>query len=265
MEVIISGLIFGLVTSFHCAGMCGPIAIALPLHGNTKMEKLLGGVIYNLGRTLTYIFLGTLLGLLGEGINALGFQRWLSIITGLLMISTALFPSLFTFSFKSKNKTGFSFLNYIKSSLGSLFSTRSYASLLLIGVLNGFLPCGPLYAAIIASVNTGSMMNSIIFMAMFGLGTMPMLLAISLLGNFMSLSMRRKLSNFIPVVIIILGVLFILRGLNLGIPFLSPTQQKIEQKINKEKEKYHNQTKIIGEKDIEKISESTIDRTCCGS
>ena len=92
MEIIISGLVFGFVTSFHCAGMCGPIAIALPLHGNTKLEKAFGGVLYNLGRTFTYILLGAAFGMLGQGIGALGFQRWLSIITGILMISTAVFP-----------------------------------------------------------------------------------------------------------------------------------------------------------------------------
>ena len=265
MEVLITGLVFGLVTSLHCAGMCGPIAIALPLHGNTKVEKLFGGILYNLGRTITYIFLGTLLGLLGEGINALGFQRWLSIITGLLMIATALFPSLFKFSFSANKSSGFSFINYLKSSLANLFSTRSFGSLFMIGVFNGFLPCGPLYAAIIASVNSGSMFNSIIFMAMFGLGTMPMLLAISLLGNFMSVSLRRKLTNFIPAVIIFLGVLFVLRGLNLGIPFLSPTEKKIEQKINKTKEKYHSSTREIKSTDVMEVMDKAEERTCCGS
>ena len=263
MEIIISGLVFGFVTSFHCAGMCGPIAIALPLHGNTKLEKAFGGVLYNLGRTFTYILLGAAFGMLGQGIGALGFQRWLSIITGILMISTAIFPSLFSFNLGTK-KGGFSFLNYVKSGLKSLFSTKSYMSLVLIGFLNGFLPCGPLYSAIIISTSTGNMVDSMIFMAMFGLGTMPMLLGISILGNFLSISLRKRLSNFIPVVIVILGLLFILRGLNLGIPYLSPTEDKIEKKMKKT-QKEHTTTKEINLKDIEKELEDGKHMNCCGS
>ena len=250
MEIIIAGLVLGFVTSFHCAGMCGPIAIALPLHGNTKLDKIFGGVLYNLGRTLTYVVLGAAFGLLGQGIGALGFQRWLSVVTGMIMILTVLFPSLFSFNLGSRNRGGFFILNYIKAGLRNLFSTKSYMSLFTIGVLNGFLPCGPLYAAIIVSASYGHMLNSMLFMLMFGLGTMPMLLGISVLGNFISLPLRRKLSNFIPVVIVFLGILFILRGLNLGIPFLSPTEKKIEKKMKKTQKEHS--IKKIGHEDIKK-------------
>lgn len=248
MEIILSGLVFGFITSFHCAGMCGPIAIALPLHGDTKMEKIFGGILYNLGRTLTYVVLGAIFGFMGQGIGALGFQRWLSIVTGMIMILTVLFPSMFSFSLGSRNRGGFFLLNYIKAGLKNLFSTKSFMSLFTIGVLNGFLPCGPLYSAIIISASYGHMVKSMLFMAMFGLGTMPMLLGISVLGNFISLPLRRKLSNFIPVVIVFLGVLFILRGLNLGIPFLSPTEKKIEKKMRKTQKKYS--TEVINFEDI---------------
>jgi len=248
MELVLSGLVFGFVTSFHCAGMCGPIAIALPLHGDTKLKKIFGGVLYNLGRTLTYILLGAMFGLLGQGIGALGFQRWLSIVTGMVMILTVLFPSLFSFNLSSRNRGGFYLLNYIKAGLRNLFSTKSFMSLFTIGVLNGFLPCGPLYSALIISASYGHVLKSMLFMTMFGLGTMPMLLGISVLGNFISIPLRRKLSNFIPVVIVVLGILFILRGLNLGIPFLSPTEKKIEKKMKKTQKKHS--VKTIRKKDI---------------
>ncbi|HHH54791.1 MAG TPA: sulfite exporter TauE/SafE family protein, partial [Bacteroidetes bacterium] len=160
MEIVLSGLIFGLVTSFHCAGMCGPIAIALPLHGDTKFAKLFGGILYNLGRTITYVMLGAAFGLLGQGIGALGFQRWLSIVTGMIMIMTVLFPSLFSFNFGSRTGGGFFILNYIKAGLRNLFSTKSFMSLFTIGILNGFLPCGPLYSAIIISASYGNVMKA---------------------------------------------------------------------------------------------------------
>jgi sulfite exporter TauE/SafE len=263
MDVIITGLVFGLVTSFHCAGMCGPIAIALPLHGNTKLEKLFGGVLYNLGRTVTYLALGAAFGLLGQGIGALGFQRWLSIITGVLMIATVAFPSLFRFSLGGSGKKEIAILRSLKMGLKKLFSTQSFSSLFLIGILNGFLPCGPLYSAIIISTGMGNMFESMLFMLLFGLGTMPMLLSISVLGNVLSLSMRRKMANFLPVVIVIIGLLFILRGLNLGIPFLSPTEEKIQKKM--EKTKKEQGTKAFNIKEQEMDMDIGKQMHCCGS
>lgn len=232
MEFVISGLVLGFLTSFHCVGMCGPIALALPLHGATKMQKLFGGILYNLGRTTTYIMFGFILGLFGQGLVALGFQRWVSIIAGILMITTVLSPSLFKSNFSSQGIFN-SLLSKVKGALKKLFSTRSYGSLYLIGLLNGLLPCGPLYMAFIISTGTGNAVTAAIFMMMFGLGTIPLLFAITILGNFISLSVRNKINNFLPILVVIIGILFILRGLNLGIPYFSPKEEMIKMKIEK--------------------------------
>ena len=95
MALLISALVLGLLGSFHCAGMCGPIAIALPLHGNRLPQKIYGGILYNLGRTLTYGLMGAVFGLLGQGVRMIGFQQKVSIIMGALMIFAAFFPSIF--------------------------------------------------------------------------------------------------------------------------------------------------------------------------
>ena len=232
MEFIISGLVLGFLTSFHCVGMCGPIAIALPLHGNSKSQKLFGGLLYNLGRTTTYIIFGFIFGLLGQSLGALGFQRWVSIIAGTLMIITVLSPSLFKSNFNTPGIIN-SLLSKVKFALKKLFSIRSRGSLYLIGLLNGLLPCGPLYMAFIISTGTGNAINSSIFMLMFGLGTIPLLFSITILGNFISMSVRNKINNLLPVLIVIIGILFILRGLNLGIPYLSPKGEMIQKKIEK--------------------------------
>jgi len=260
MEFIISGLVFGLVTSLHCAGMCGPIAIALPLHGETKAAKLFGGILYNIGRTTTYLILGAAFGVIGQGISTLGFQKWLSIITGILMILTGLFPSLFRFDVGASAKS-IPGLNYIKRSLRTLFSTKSYGSLYTIGFLNGFLPCGPLYSAIIISLATGSLMSSLTFMLMFGLGTIPMLLAISLAGNFLGHGLRKKLSNLLPALIIFMGVLFVLRGLNLGIPFLSPSEDRLKEKIEQTKNAHPVNSEEAYQ--IDEIIEKGKEAECC--
>lgn len=262
MEFIISGLILGLITSFHCVGMCGPIAIALPLHGSSKGQKVFGGVLYNLGRTLTYVIMGMVFGSLGQGLGALGFQKWVSIITGVLMISTVFFPSIFKMDLGFERK-GFSLINQVKLGLRKLFSTKSYLSLFVIGVLNGLLPCGPLYSALIISTGSGSILNSVLFMLMFGLGTIPLLLLVTIIGNFVSIKIRKNVAKALPIVIVIIGILFILRGLELGIPFLSPTKEKIEMKMNRAKKEMESQS--LNEKTDILSYPDTAESGCCGS
>lgn len=236
MAILISALILGLMGSFHCAGMCGPIAIALPLQGNTTGQKIAGGILYNLGRTVTYGAMGAIFGFLGKGIVLIGFQQKVSVLMGAIMIISVFFPALFKNQYHL-NKSWFSLVGKLKKSMGNLFSVRSFSSLFFIGLLNGLLPCGLVYMAIAGAIGTGSVALGSMYMILFGLGTIPMLLTISLAGNMMSLSIRKKVNKLIPALIVIVGVLFILRGLSLGIPYLSPPKQKIEQKFEKSLEK----------------------------
>jgi len=220
--------------------MCGPIALSLPLQGKSKLNQLLGGILYNLGRTVTYALMGLAFGLLGQGLNTLGFQKIVSIVAGTLMIATVFFPKLFSFS-NDVDKSLFSIVNIVKRGLKSLFTTKSFVGLFVIGLLNGLLPCGPLYFAVIVSAGTGNVIESVLFMILFGLGTIPLLLAVTIAGNFISVKLRNKINNFIPVIMVIMGILFILRGLSLGIPFLSPPDEKL------------NKVKKMGEKTLHKI------------
>ena len=236
MTILLSALVLGLMGSFHCAGMCGPIAIALPLHGNTVPQKIYGGVLYNLGRTLTYGVMGAIFGLLGQGVEMIGFQQKISVIMGTLMIISVLFPALFKNQY-SMNKSWFSLVGKLKSTIGNMFSIRSFSSLFLIGLLNGLLPCGLVYMAIAGAIGTGEVVLGSLYMILFGLGTIPMMLSISLAGNIMSVAIRKKINQLIPVLVVIVGILFILRGLSLGIPYLSPPKQKIEKKFEKSLEK----------------------------
>lgn len=232
MAILLSALALGLMGSFHCAGMCGPIAIALPLHGNTVPQKIFGGTLYNLGRTITYGIMGALFGLLGQGMEMLGFQQKISVLMGTLMIVSVLFPVLFKNQY-SLDKSMFSFVGKLKKSIGNLISIRSFSSLFFIGMLNGLLPCGLVYMAIAGAIGTGNSGQGTLYMILFGLGTIPMLLTISIAGNIMSQAIRKKINKLIPVLVVVVGLLFILRGLSLGIPFLSPPKQKIEQKFEK--------------------------------
>ncbi len=247
------GLILGLITSFHCVGMCGPIALSLPLHGNTKWQKILGGILYNLGRTVTYALMGLAFGMLGQGLSTLGFQKIVSIVAGTLMIATVFFPALFKSSSLDSNLFGF--VNTVKKSLKKLFSTKSYVGLFSIGLLNGLLPCGPLYYAVIISTGTGNAIESVLFMVLFGLGTIPLLLAVTIAGNFISVKIRNRINNFFPILMVIMGILFILRGLSLNIPFLSPPDAKLKKVMKMGEKTLHevkmqNDTLIIDENEL---------------
>jgi sulfite exporter TauE/SafE len=216
--------------------MCGPIAIALPLHGNTVPQKIFGGTLYNVGRTITYGIMGAIFGLLGQGIQMIGFQQKISVIMGSIMIISVLFPTLFKNQYRM-DKSLFSFVGRLKKKIGEMFSIRSFSSLFFIGMLNGLLPCGLVYMAIAGAIGTGNAAEGTIYMILFGLGTIPMLLTISLAGNVMSLAIRRKINKLIPVLVVVVGLLFVLRGLSLGIPYLSPEKQMIEKKFEKSLEK----------------------------
>ena len=236
MAILLSALVLGLMGSFHCAGMCGPIAIALPLHGNTIPQKIFGGALYNIGRTITYGVMGAIFGMLGQGVEMIGFQQKISVIMGVLMIVSVLFPALFKNQYSMEN-SWFSAVGKLKKTIGKMFSIRSFSSLFLIGLLNGLLPCGLVYMAIAGAIGTGDILLGTFYMILFGLGTIPMMLSISLAGNVLSLAVRNKINKFIPVLVVVVGIFFILRGLSLGIPYLSPPKQKIEQKFEKGLEK----------------------------
>jgi len=246
MTILFSALVLGLMGSFHCAGMCGPIAIALPLHGNTIPQKILGGTLYNIGRTITYGIMGAIFGLLGQGLHLLGFQQKVSVLMGAVMIISVLFPALFRNQYRL-DKSWLSFVGKLKKTIGKMFAIRSFQSLFFIGMLNGLLPCGLVYMAIAGAIGTGGVVEGSLYMILFGLGTIPMLLAISLAGNVMSLAVRKSINKLIPILVVVVGVLFILRGLSLGIPYLSPPKEKIEQKFEKslqsEAEELHQESK----------------------
>ena len=205
MTILISAFVIGLMGSFHCAGMCGPIAIALPLHGNTMPQKIFGGVLYNIGRTITYGIMGAIFGLLGQGIQMIGFQQKVSVVMGAIMIISVFFPAIFKNQY-NLDKSWFSFVGKLKKSIGQLFTVRSFSSLFFIGMLNGLLPCGLVYMAIAGAIGMGTVLNGALYMILFGLGTIPMLLAISLAGNIISLAVRKKINKLIRVLVVVVGI-----------------------------------------------------------
>ncbi|MBV5313954.1 MAG: sulfite exporter TauE/SafE family protein [Prolixibacteraceae bacterium] len=230
----ITPLTIGLIGSFHCIGMCGPIVVALPLKKHSMMSKITGAVLYNSGRVLTYSILGILFGLLGKGIHMAGFQQWTSILLGVAMIISVLFPFVFREKITIAGLfSGFAARLILK--LKKLFTDRSYFSLLMIGLLNGLLPCGLVYVAIAGAINSGNILSGAVFMMFFGIGTIPLLLIATLASDAIGQKVRSKMQKVVPYFVFMLGVLFILRGMSLGIPYVSPTSEKLAPKSMVEK------------------------------
>lgn len=226
-EIYIVALMTGLVGSLHCIGMCGPIAIALPLGKKNWLHRTFGSLTYNVGRTLTYGVLGALFGLLGQGIELAGLQQWATILIGVIMIISVLFPVVF----RQKIKIDQIFTGYAGRLIGQfkkLFTKSSYSSLFVIGLLNGLLPCGLVYVAIAGAISSGSVITGITYMILFGLGTIPVMLAIPIAGNMLGAEIRKKFRGAVSAFILILGILFILRGLSLGIPYISPPTKVLQ-------------------------------------
>lgn len=216
----------GLVGSLHCIGMCGPIAVALPLGNRRWTEKIAGALLYNTGRSLTYGVLGALFGLLGKGIHMAGFQQWTSIILGMAMILGVVFPFVFKNQFNTEKLLNGYAAGIIRRFRG-LFGKQSLHNLFIIGLLNGLLPCGLVYVAVAGALNTGDVIPGILFMLVFGIGTTPVMMGISLAGNMIGAGIRQWVNKLIPYMIVTLGILFILRGLALGIPYISPKTEML--------------------------------------
>ena len=212
-----TALVLGLVGSLHCAGMCGPLALALPPAGATTPAYVTGRIAYNLGRIVTYCALGLLFGLVGATLWLAGLQRWVSIALGV-----ALLLGLFTSRKLVAWRMVISFVDRLKSPMAALLRRRSFSSLAVLGLLNGLLPCGLVYAAGAGAAATGGILAGAQYMAAFGVGTIPMMLPISLSGKLVPLSLRLQFRKAIPVCVFLLATLLILRGMSLGIPYLSP-------------------------------------------
>jgi len=217
MQLFITAFSLGLLGSFHCLGMCGPIAFSLP----SKNNKLLAGILYNLGRVITYASFGLLFGIIGQGLKTATTQQFLSIAFGALLIIGVLIPSSFLNQFKISSFF-VKAVGQLKHSLSKFIHQKGILSLLIIGLLNGLLPCGLVYAAIGGSIATGNMSDGVLFMIAFGFGTIPMMFAAIYFSNFISLKFRNQVRKIVPVLLVVMGLQLIVRGLNLNIPYLSP-------------------------------------------
>jgi len=222
MLTFITGLALGFASSFHCVGMCGPIALAVPVNRNNKLSHALSLIFYHLGKTTTYVLIGMASGVIGKIFYINGLQQILSILLGVIILLAVILPyfiapQLYTPKFLQKA------YQQLRQTFSEILSKRSLQAIFGIGLLNGLLPCGMVYMAAAGSAATGNLFNGAIFMVGFGLATAPALLALQVFGFFKNQGFRMLLRKSYPVILTSMAILLILRGLNLGIPYISPS------------------------------------------
>ena len=221
-ELLISaltGLSIGFLGSFHCIGMCGPIALTLPVRDQQGLKKYGGIFLYNIGRAITYTLLGLVLGYVGSRFRLWGLQQWISILCGTFIL-------LFVFSNLNLGvqlRWVRQVNTWVQKHLARFLSlSKKPAYLFPIGLLNGLLPCGLVYVAIAAAMATTHTGRASILMFAFGIGTIPVMAGLMLFGHLISVRWRQKINRAVPFVVGVMAILLILRGLNLGIPYVSP-------------------------------------------
>ncbi len=207
--------------SLHCVGMCGPIAFMLPVDRSNNFKKFGQIFIYHFGRLMAYGIIGLVFGLVGKGLYIFGMQQKLSIAIGVLMIVIVLVPYR-TFAKYNFSKPVYRIISSIKNRLGQELKKKTPDTFLTIGFLNGFLPCGLVYMALFGAIAMGNAVEGSLYMVLFGLGTIPLMTSAIYFGNLLKVGARRKVQKMIPAFVVLVALLFILRGLGLGIPYVSP-------------------------------------------
>jgi sulfite exporter TauE/SafE len=210
--LLLSAWVVGFLGSFHCIGMCGPIAIMLSGNQSNTKNFMAGRLMYNFGRVITYSIFGIAAGFTGSLFSINGLQSELSIAAGVLIILSVLFLN---------EKRMFRFFpevlaawnTALKKRFSSLIGRKTLSSLLLIGMINGLLPCGFVYLALAGAVAAGSVANGAAYMVFFGLGTIPAMLAVSLAGHLFGMRFRNLFRRATPFLAIAVSVLLIYRGI----------------------------------------------------
>jgi uncharacterized protein len=224
MVGLLAAFALGLFGSLHCVGMCGPLALALPLGprgAGGRGRFVAGRALYQLGRVTTYTLLGAAFGLMGGAARLAGAQQALSVGLGAAILLYLVLPKRVTERVASW-RVAAGALARLKSLIASLVRSNHYAAQFGVGLLNGLLPCGMVYVALAGALAAPSVVESAAFMALFGLGTLPAMTAVSLAPGFVSANARGALRRLTPVGTAAVAVLLIVRGLALGVPSLSP-------------------------------------------
>jgi sulfite exporter TauE/SafE len=227
--LLTTAFLLGLASTFHCIGMCGPVSLALPLNRQSSWSILSGLIQYHIGRISMYTVLGLIIGSIGLSLRLFHVLQWLSMFMGVVMIVFA-WKRQWIHKVQLQNNR---FMQWIVRGMGSLLASKSPGKLFGLGTLNGLLPCGMVYVGLGNALLSGDIVGTGAAMAVFGLGTFPAMLAVGYFARQVNGPVRQRINRVFPVLLTIVGCMLIVRGANLGIPYLSPAVN--EQTVNDEK------------------------------
>ncbi len=221
--LLITAFGLGILGSAHCLGMCGPLALAIPAPRNTFFHRLRSALLLNSGRVITYTLIGALFGLFGRGLQLAGLQQIVSIAMGSLILLSLLMPSFLKLHWFTKGAG--TFVMRMQGMMARQLKRTSSTGLFFTGTLNGLLPCGMVYLAVAGALAQDGWWQGALFMLFFGLGTWPALIGLRIGAGAFGPNFRSTLKRVAPYAYAAIAVLFILRGLGLGIPYISPDLQ----------------------------------------
>jgi sulfite exporter TauE/SafE len=211
MSELLAGLFLGLAGSVHCAAMCGPLTLAL--HGRRGVPLF---VAHHAGRLSMYAAAGVAAGTGGHVVVVLGAGRGLAWLAGVVLLLSAashlgIGPALSGLPLAR-------IVGHVARASRSACREHPTAGAFAGGVLNAWLPCGMVYAALTAAAALGQPSAGLAFMALFGLGTLPALAAVWLLSGVVTPAVRRGLTCATPVALVVVGLMLIARGFTGPLP-----------------------------------------------
>lgn len=210
-------LSMGFLSSFHCIGMCGPIALALPVQQGNRWRQFAGLMLYNVGRAASYAALGAFIGLLGNAVSWMGYLQYLSVLAGVAMLAYVFWPKKL-WLWLHPPKIWMNAVGSLKRNMAALLKSRNLSGRFFLGMLNGLLPCGLVYLALVSSAATGKAAGGATYMFVFGLGTLPMMMAVGFFKNWLTPALRSRFHKLTPVVIALAGLVLVVRGILVQYP-----------------------------------------------
>ena len=203
----IAALTTGVVGSLHCVGMCGPLAMALPIGRLPRPKRGLAVGLYHAGRITAYAGLGLLMGTIGQGLLLAGLQRPVSIGAGLFLLVWTLMNRGKLPGLPMSRAT-----RWVVQPMTRFLHSPALRAFAGLGFLNGLLPCGFVYVALTGAITTGNAATGAVYMVLFGLGTVPALLAVRFLPDLLPVALRRRVTTAMPIVTVGLALLLLIRG-----------------------------------------------------
>lgn len=215
----ILGLTIGFLGSWHCLGMCGPLAMALPYRDSGMWARGIKSLLYSSGRTISYVALGLVFGLISEHFLIVEWQRTLSIVLGVIVLFFLFFPYFYHKFTLSVDNTFF--VARVKRGVVQQFKRRGLLSFLVAGMLNGWIPCAMVYMAAVIALGSNSTLDAVYIMLGFGMGTWPAMIFLSLLRSLVRVPQFSFKVLSAPLMVVF-GVLMIWRGIVAEMPNIEP-------------------------------------------